>query len=112
MKSPMFRTLFVLLATLGAAPAAHAMFHYQFVFDAVRFNGVTYAADAFEFDTNTLLLAVGDTAAVVPAQDLNGYSVNQATVNQRNALADAIAFTPDGNFFGSTAGTSAGDVIF
>lgn len=112
MKLPITKALFLLLATLGAAPAAHALFHYQFEFDAVTFGGITYAADTFEFDSTALLLTVGDSAAVVPAQDLNGYSVTKATVNRRNASLNGISFTPDGDFVGSAAGTAAGDVIF
>lgn len=93
MKSRFLSTLVFLCGIFGAMPAAHAFFQYQ-----------------FDFDATGKLLNVGDTAPVSPAGDLNGYTVSQITVNQRNG--DAIAFTPDSGFFGSTAGTSAGDVIF
>ena len=108
MKSRLFSLLAFLFGLFGTMPAAHAYFHYQFTFDATG----SYSAASFEFDSPSLLLNIGDSAAVSPTGDLNGYTVSQIRVNQREPGPGNIAFGPTSEPSGSSFGTAAGDVIY
>lgn len=103
---------------LFAAPVAvnaSVVYNYVFSFDEldVTINNQQYSYDAasFSFETPSLLSAIGDSAVVSPAGDLNGYDVTGVAVNQLGATF--ITFTPDGTLFGPPppSGAVQGDVV-
>lgn len=103
--------VFGLLAVwLLAGPAtASAAYVYDFSFDAVNYNGATYAADSFSFETANLLYSpspfevTGSTTG-----DLNGYSKNSLALclfRESDPITDAAYCSS------IMPGGSVGDVV-